>query len=61
MRAEPPWGDLYLQFRDADFGARPFPGLIIVRDGYPPREYSELDAAFDFIRKLHDQRLKGTK
>jgi len=62
MRADPPWADIYLQFREADFGRVAMPGLTIIRaEDERPREFKSLSEALKYITNLHDQRLKGTK
>jgi hypothetical protein len=59
VKAEPLWGDIYLMFREEDYGRVRLPGLMI-QAGSSVRIYSDIDAALRHIRKLHDQRLKGT-
>ena len=59
MMAIPPYGDIFLRFREKDFGRTHLPGLEVEHEGRT-RIYLSLDAAFRYIRKLHDDNLKGT-
>lgn len=63
MRADPPYGDILLQYREEDFGRVRVPGfrVIVEEDEYLSREFEELSEVFAYLTKLHDQRLKGTK
>ena len=67
MRAKPLYGDIYLQWREAEFGRVSLPGLIVLTedDEVQTREFSTIEAALAYIRKLHNQRLtddaKGKK
>jgi hypothetical protein len=60
VRADAQWGHIYVRYRDEDFGRIPLPGLWVESLNGERREFKNLDAAFRHIRKLHDQRLKGT-
>jgi hypothetical protein len=64
MRANPPNADLYLQWRETDFGRTALPGLRIETEE-TAREFSSIEAALKHIRTLHNQRLtddaKGKK
>ena len=58
MKAEPTYANIYLRFREERFGTIPLPGLEIEHDDRV-KVYTNLDAAFRHIRKLHDNNLKG--
>ena len=57
MRAQPLYGDIYLQFREEDFGRKRLPGLV-VRTEDTLSVFDDIDAALTYIRKLHDDNLK---
>ena len=59
MQAEPTYADIYVRFCEEDFGRKKVPGLEVVCGGkflISP----DVDAALAYIRKLHDDNLKGT-
>lgn len=60
MKAIPPWGHIYLRFRDGDYGRWPLPGLEIEHAGQVC-SFRSITAALTHIRKLHDANLKGTQ
>jgi len=60
MKADPKFGDIYILFRDRDYGREPVPGAWVDVNYGERREFKTIDAALDYIRNLHDQRLKGT-
>ena len=64
MRALPPFADLYLQWREADFGRKALPGLRI-DDEQVVLVFTKIEPALDHIRFLHNQRIadyaKGKK
>lgn len=60
MKAEPLWGDIYIRFRDEDYGRVPVAGLeVIVQNKV--KVFDRLDAALRCISKLHNNHLKGIK
>ena len=59
MQAEPTYADIYVRFREEDFGRKKVPGLEILFEG-KARICRNVDAALAYIRKLHDSNLKGT-
>ena len=64
MRALPPFADLYLQWREADFGRKALPGLQIETEEATV-VFTKIEPALDHIRFLHNQRIadyaKGKK
>ena len=57
MKAEPTYANIYLRFRDRRFGTVSVPGFEVEHDD-KTRTYESPDAAFRYIRKLHDDNLK---
>ena len=58
MMATPPFANIFIRFREEQFGKVSVPGLEVEHDERT-RIYINLDAAFRYIRKLHDDNLKG--
>ena len=58
MMAIPPFANIFIRFREEDFGRIQVPGLEVECEDRV-RVYTNLDAAFRYIRKLHDDNLKG--
>lgn len=56
-------GDVTINFRSADFGRRPLPGMRIYvsADSCRNREFTTIEAAISYLRKLHRAHLKGGK
>ena len=61
MKAEPMFGDIYLQFREEDFGRVKLPGFVVLSGMRRRRVFTDAKRALTYIRKLHDDNLKGTK
>ena len=60
MKADPVWADIYVRFRDEDYGRVPVAGLeVIVQNKV--KVFDRLDAALRYISKLHNNHLRGTK
>jgi len=59
MKALPPFGDIYLRFREEDYGRIRLPGVEL-QTGSKVRVYEDIEDAIQRIRELHDNRLKGT-
>ena len=59
MQANPIYADIYVRFREEDFGRKKVPGLE-VQCGGKLLICPDVDAALNRIRKLHDLNLKGT-
>lgn len=60
MKAQPLFGDVYVRWREADFGRIALPGAHVLTVSRPSREFKSIAQALDYIKQLHDQRLKGT-
>ena len=59
LRANPPFGDIYLQFRERDYGRIPLSGFIIIQGSTGElHEFKELSAALEHLTFLHNQRLE---
>ena len=58
MQAEPIYADIFVRFREEDFGRKKVPGLEI-QCGGKFLICPDVDAALAYIRKLHDSNLKG--
>ena len=66
MRANPPYADIYLQWREADFGRKALPGATITDDeGNIFYESAKIDNVLKYIKLAHNQRIadyaKGKK
>ncbi len=59
MQAIPIYADIYVRFREKDFGRTKVRGLEVLHEE-KWRVYPSVDAALAYIRKLHDLNLKGT-
>ena len=59
MQAEPIYADIYVRFREKNYGRTKVPGLEVFHDD-KWRVYPSVDTALNRIRKLHDDNLKGT-
>ena len=59
MQAEPIYADIFVRFREKDYGRTKVPGLEVFHDD-KWRIYPSVDAALAYIRKLHDSNLKDT-
>lgn len=61
MKAEPLWADIYIRFREEDFGRLPLPGADVISAQGKVKTFDRLDAALRYISKLHNNHLKGPK
>lgn len=61
MKALPTHADIFLRFRDEDFGRRKVPGLEVETDGGGVRSFENLRYALAYIKQLHDDNLKETE
>ena len=60
MKADPIWADMYIRFRDEDYGRVPVAGLEVIAHN-KVKVFDRLDAALRYISKLHNAYLKGVK
>ena len=57
MKAQPLWANIYLRFRESDYGKTPLPGFEVETVSHFAI-FNDLEAALRYVRELHDDHMK---